>query len=66
MKDCPCHKTIGGPHWSAETCKKCGRKWNRYRGGSYDWEYRDCHECVVKEMLKIRTGPKPEIKPAQE
>ena len=35
----------GGPSTSKETCKKCGDVWERYRGGSYDWEYKDCFKC---------------------
>lgn len=40
---------IGGSHTSKEECKKCGCKWERYRLGSFDWEYEDCIDCRMYE-----------------
>ena len=42
----------GGPHKTDEICKKCGKKWERYRGGSYDWEYKDCSSCRAEKLIK--------------
>lgn len=41
---------LGGPFNSEPTCKKCGEKWKRYHGGSFDWQYKDCPKCAGKEF----------------
>lgn len=45
---------IGGSRYTEEVCKCCGKKWQRYRLGSFDWEYRDCGECEIKKVFNER------------
>ncbi len=49
--NCKCCVREGGPAIREVECKSCGKKWNRYFGGSWDWEYKDCSMCRVTEML---------------
>lgn len=54
MKRCNCsyHTPIGGPSDSEVECKKCGKKWMRHFGGSWDWQYKDCNDCESKEFAE--------------
>ena len=66
---CRATAVCGGPSHTDEKCKGCGKKWKRYRLGSFDWEYKDCLECEIKKAImngKPLTTPQPETAKGRE
>ncbi len=53
---------IGGPSHTEEICKICGKAWTRYRGGSWDWEPKNCVSCEIEATMKDYKWSPPEPK----